>query len=366
MAGGGLLNLIQTILSKRIIVCCGSGGVGKTTTAAAVALEAARRGKKAVVLTIDPAKRLATALGLSALTDDPRVVPAPGLEGELSAMMLDTKRTFDRLIERYAPSDHAARTILDNRLYKHLSNMMAGSQEYMAMEKLYEMDQGHAYDLMVLDTPPTRHALDFLEAPQKMIQITSNSILRWFLMPGLFAGRIGVGALRKGAEKILAVFDKLAGMKFLTDLSEMLTLISGLLGGFQKRAESVYDLLRQDSVGFLLITSPSPVSIQDALYFHRRIEDGNLPFVGFLVNRVLNDLDDPSPKRLAGLSPALREKIWETVRQHQLLARRDLNSIRLLKKMGGKKTPVVSVPTFATDIHDLEGLLGLNKYLFGS
>jgi anion-transporting ArsA/GET3 family ATPase len=353
---------------KQIIICCGSGGVGKTTTAAAIALEAASRGKKVIVLTIDPAKRLATAMGIDALGNVPKEIPLPKGSGSLFAMMLDTKRTFDRLIERYADSPAARQSILNNQLYQNMSNMIAGSQEYMAMEKLYELHHEGDYDLMVLDTPPTRHALDFLDAPKKMINITENSLLKWFLKPGAFLGRAsraGFGVLGKGAEKILSVFDRLAGFGFLHELSEMVALIGNLLGGFHDRARSVYELLRKDFVGFLLITGPSSVSIQDSLYFYKRIKEEGLPFLGFVINRVHEPGGMIQEKDLAPLSPALREKVMDHLRNYEQLALRDQRAFTLLKKMGGKKALYASVPLFSSDVHDLEGLKNINEALFG-
>jgi anion-transporting ArsA/GET3 family ATPase len=274
-------------------------------------------------------------------------------------MMLDTNRTFDRLIERYVEDPARREAFFENRLYQHMSSMIAGSQEYMAMEKLHELYQEGDYDLLVLDTPPTRHALDFLEAPRKMINMTSNSLLEWFLKPGLFvgqAGLIGLGVLRRGAEKILSVFDRLAGFSFLHELSEMLALFTSLLGGFQKRAQSVYELLRKDFVGFLLVTSPASVSIQDALYFHRKINEAGLPFLGFAVNRVHPE-NFWKPSDLPSDLPApLRSKALNQLEAYEELAKRDQKAISLLKKMGGKNTPCSAIPLFEKDVHDLEGL----------
>lgn len=341
---------------KRIIVCCGSGGVGKTTISAAIALEAARRGRKAVVLTIDPAKRLATALGLDSLENEPREIPLKDAKGRLFAMMLDTKRTFDRLIEKYASSEEAKKSIFNNRLYQHMSNMIAGSQEYMAMERLYELYLEGGFDLLVLDTPPTRHALDFLEAPQKMVHITGNSLLKWLLAPGMFTGRIGL--------KALTVFDRLAGFSFLHELSEMLSLISGLLGGFHDRAKAVDDLLRKNFVGFFLVASPSSVSIQDALYFHQKIRESGLPFSGFVVNRVHPDGERPADRGLASFPSPLREKVATLLRNYEQLAARDQRAVTLLRKLGGRNVACSLIPLLKTDVHDLGGLGKINRSLF--
>jgi anion-transporting ArsA/GET3 family ATPase len=366
-------DLLKAATGKKIIICCGSGGVGKTTTAAAVALEMARRGRKTIVLTIDPAKRLATALGLESLGDVPKRIALlrerrERSGGSLDAMMLDTKTTFDRLIERHVKEPERRASILQNRLYQLMSNMIAGSQEYMATEKLYELYQGGLYDVLILDTPPTRHALDFLEAPRKMINMTSNSLLEWFLKPGLFvgeAGLIGLGVLKKGAEKILSVFDKIAGFSFLRELSEMLSLFSDLLGGFRQRAQAVYELLRKDFVGFLLVTSPASVSVQDALFFHGKIESAKLPFLGFVVNRVHPEGTWSASGLPSDFPAGLRVKAIEQLKNYEQLAQRDRKAIALLKKMGGKQTPCATIPLFEKDVHDLSGLSRMAQALAG-
>ncbi len=358
---------------KKILICAGSGGVGKTTTSAAIALHAASLGKKTIVLTIDPAKRLATAMGLTSLGNEPREVALGNVPGKLYAMMLDTKRTFDRLIERYTSNPEKRKAIFENHLYRQMSNMIAGSQEYMAMERLYEIHEEGQYDLIVLDTPPTRHALDFLEAPKKMVNLTQNSLLKWFLKPALFAGGMpgnlsAWGPLQKIADKILNVFDRLAGFHFLHELAEMIALLGGLLGGFHDRAEAVYEMMRQKHVGFLLIASPASVSIQDALYFHKKIAESGLPFAGFVVNRVHVPLPQSAltARSLESVSATAREKIARVLQDYSQLATHDQKAMTLLKKMGGKGALQMSVPLFTSDIHDVEGLRQINKYLFPS
>lgn len=347
----------------KILVCCGSGGVGKTTLAAALALEAAKQGKKAIVLTIDPAKRLADALGLAEILDEPREVKIEAGEGRLFAMMLDTKRTFDRLVEKYSPSPAQRRAILENRLYQQMSTMIAGSQEYMAMEQLYELYHEGDYNLLVLDTPPTRHALDFLEAPQKMIAITSNSLLSWFLKPSLWIGKVGLKTLQKGADKIFSVFDRLAGFSFLHELSEMLGLMAGMMGGFHDRAQQVYQLLREKFVGFLLITSPHPLAIQEALFFLQKIQEAGLPFEGFIINRTHLDFTQPA-KMAAGVSPALKEKLAQNFENYRRLGERDKKVISFLKKMGGERPCYQTIPLFPDDPHNLEGLERIIPHLW--
>lgn len=342
---------------KKILICCGSGGVGKTTLAASIALEAARSGKKSIVLTIDPAKRLAAAMGISDLTNEPKLVPIEGISGQLFAMMLDTKRTFDRLIEKYTSDPKTRRSIFENRLYQHLSSMIAGSQEYMAMERLYELYKGGEYDLLVLDTPPTRHALDFLEAPKKMVNLTGDSVLHWFLKPGIFVGK---------ASKIFSVFDRLAGFSFLHELAEMLALISSLLSGFKDRAQSVYDLLREDFCGFLLVSSPASISIQDALYFLKSIKEYKLPFSGFIINRIHEPFvkKETHERDLATFSPELRRKVERYIENYEQLALRDQQATNLLRRAGSKKASFSTVPLLTNDVHDLKSLKKMSEALF--
>lgn len=356
---------MESVWQKRLIICCGSGGVGKTTLAATLALEAAHRGKKAIVLTIDPAKRLASALGLRSFLKEPKQVPLRSA-GTLHAMMLDTKQTFDHLIEKYISSPVKRKSILENRLYQQMSSLIAGSQEYMAIEKLYELAESSDFDFLVLDTPPSQHALDFLEAPQRMIRITSNSLLEWFLKPGLWTGKIGFGFLKKGTDRLLAVFDQLAGFSFLHELSEMLGLIAGLFGGFQKRAQVVYDLLRSDSVGFLLVTTPHREALKDSLQFYRKLEKLQFPFLGFLINRVIRSCG-PSPMLAkATLSPGLFKKLQEVSSRYQLLAERDEEAVRWLKKEAGRGVFYQSIPLSSEEVTNLDGLERLTQLLPGA
>jgi len=364
---------------KKILITCGSGGVGKTTIAAALAVQAAMEGKKAIVLTIDPAKRLANSLGLDQLADEPQEIKADMFPqkppGSLSAMMVDTKRTFDRVVIKYSHSPDASRTILNNRLYQYISNMLAGSQEYMAMEKLYEIAHDYDYDLIVLDTPPTRHALDFIEAPKKMINIISDSILKWFLSPTLFASKAGINILRRGSEKILSVFDRLAGFKFLHELSEMLLLMSELLGGFQNRAQEVYKLLRQEDVGFLLVTTPQKTALEDAFFFYKKIQDEGLPFAGFIINRVhpnfltskdpYGNIKKKFPKELASIETPLLQTL-DLFQKMNALDQRMIQNLKketLLSRKGPQKIFYKEIPFFSSDIHDIRGLIDLNQWL---
>ncbi len=373
MAMLAVQNLETLLQKKKVIICCGSGGVGKTTTAAALALRAAIEGYKTLVLTIDPAKRLANSLGIQDIDYHEREI-APEIflqagitiKGSLYAMMLDTKRTFDDIIRKYSADAERAEAVLNNKLYQHLSNMMAGSQEYMAMEKLYEMVQQRDYDLVVLDTPPSRHALDFLEAPHKMSTMVGDSVLNVFLKPSLFMSRAGLKVIDRSMRRVLQSFDKVAGFEFLQDVSGMLVASSGLLGGFRERAEKVEALLHDARTSFLLIASPQPIPLREAEYFFGKLQENKLPFAGFIFNRVYSipPQGDPLPPRLKAKVRAEYDEV-ESLFVH--LARRDRQQIDLFRhQLGaqGKGQFFKVLPQMQKDIHDLAGLRDLGQRLF--
>lgn len=366
-------DLVSLIQSKRVVICCGSGGVGKTTTSAAIGMMAASRGLKTIVLTIDPAKRLANSLGIKDIDYREREIPPEEfarlqipLKGSLTAMMMDTKRTFDALIRRYASSPDKAQAILENKLYQHLSNMMAGSQEYMAMEKLYEMVQDRDYDLIVLDTPPSRHALDFLEAPEKMRNMIGDSVMKLFLKPSLFVSRAGFKLLDNTMRRIMNSFDKVAGFDFLQDISAMLVTTSGLLEGFQERAEKVQKLLHDPKTSFLLIASPQPIPLREADYFYKKINEFKLPFSGFIFNRVEEEPEglEDLPK---GLTPPATDDLQEVKRLFKKLKERDHRLLKSFQKNLKREKDSIffcKVPQLNQDVHDLKTLYLLGNKLF--
>jgi anion-transporting ArsA/GET3 family ATPase len=278
---------------KEIIVCAGSGGVGKTTTAAAIAMRAAAEGRKTVVLTIDPARRLAVSLGLKELTNDPvkvgkRKFANAGIEpnGELYAMMLDTKTTFDRVVEQYAPNPDQARQIINNRFYRNISGTLSGTQEYMAMEKLYELYADGEYELIVIDTPPTRNALDFLDAPRRVTDFFESRVLRWFLLPYIKAGSGFMRVANIAATTFLRVVKRVIGSEALEDTAEFFKNLEGMYDGFKQRARDVAALLRSDVTSFVVVTSPSEDSVSEATFFASRLNESGLPFGALVVNRV--------------------------------------------------------------------------------
>ncbi len=355
----------ELIGRKQVVICAGSGGVGKTTTSAAIATGMADRGLKAAVLTIDPARRLANSLGLSELGNEEARVELPGTDtGELWAMMLDAKRTFDELIDTYAPDEETRDSVLANPIYKQLSNAVAGSQEYMAMEKLHELHQEGRYDLLVLDTPPSRNALDFLEAPRRLSRFIDSRSLRFFQS----SSRMSLGLMGKGTGLLFSVMKRATGVDLLRDLSAFFNAFGSMTDGFSERARRVEALLGDSRTTFLLITSPREASIQEAEWFAKRLREEDLPFGGVIVNRVRAQIGtSPSPQlesELNGLvGDKLGAKVARTLGEQVALAEVDTHNMADLRRRLGRK-PTLAVPELAGDVHDLEGLRALNQHLF--
>ena len=368
------MSIPELLEGKRVCVCGGSGGVGKTTTSAAIALGMAARGAKVAVVTIDPAKRLANALGLEELQNDPRRVEperlaGTGIEirGELWAMMLDPKRTFDELIERVAPDPERAEEIKANRVYRELSTAVSGSQEFTAIAKLYELDRNDEFDLLVLDTPPSRNALDFLEAPGRLTSFLEGRALKAVIRPT----GLGMRVLGAGATPVLAGLRRVTGVDLVADLSTFFGLLGGMTNDFSVRAEQVEMMLHANTTAFLLVTSAQQGSIDEAIWFRRTLEEGGLPFAGVVVNRVHHDIlgdhdpADVAPALAASLGPELAERVAENFRDYHVLARRDERNIgRFADDLDGR--PLLLVPHFDDDVHDVEGLLRVQRYLFAS
>jgi anion-transporting ArsA/GET3 family ATPase len=365
--------LERALADRRILVVCGSGGVGKTTTAAALAARAARSGRRVLVCTIDPSRRLATSLGLNQLSGRPRAIdlsrlappPAPG--GALHAMVLDVKSTFDALVARHTPDPAARERILGNRFYRHVSAALAGSHEYMAMEKLLELGADERWELVLLDTPPTRHALDFLEAPDRLLDFLDTSVLRFFLRPYFVAGRLTLRVATRTGALALRMADRFLGLQFLQDLSEFFLAFEGMYDGFKERAARVHALLRERSAGFLMVAGPSPHALEEALYFHRRLQEKRMSFVGFVVNRVHVDPAREVRSRRRGraeVAPDLAARLAETLREQQVLARVERRAVARLE-VDTRERPVL-VPELDHDIHDLRGLAAFGDLVFAS
>jgi anion-transporting ArsA/GET3 family ATPase len=369
----GVAELLE---GKKVCICAGSGGVGKTTTSAAIAAGMAAQGKKVAVLTIDPAKRLADSLGLPELGNeerqvDPALFTAAGAEpgdGELWAMMLDSKATFDEVVRNHAPDAETRERILSNRIYQQLSGALAGSQEYMAMEKLFEIWAEDRYDLLVLDTPPSRNALDFLEAPRRLTQFIEGRSLQVFLRPTGFATKLIGG----GTSMALSVLKRITGMDLLSDLQEFFQAFSGMVGGFQERAKRVNELLADDQSTFLVVCGPQGEPISEAVYFHRKLVEARLPFGGVIVNKVHYELDDAVSGDGASLGDALTDalgsedladRVAANFADYEALAHRDRRNVRRLAKEMRTRA-VIEVPYLDHDVHDLAGLMEINRYLF--
>ncbi|NEB76265.1 ArsA family ATPase [Streptomyces sp. SID14478] len=271
----------------RIVVCCGSGGVGKTTTAAALGLRAAERGRKVVVLTIDPARRLAQSMGIDSLDNTPRRVkdidPAGG--GELHAMMLDMKRTFDEIVEAHADEERA-RAILSNPFYQSLSAGFAGTQEYMAMEKLGQLRARDEWDLIVVDTPPSRSALDFLDAPKRLGSFLDGKLIRVLMAPAKVGGRAGMKFLNAGMSMMTGALGKLLGGQLLRDVQTFVAAMDTMFGGFRTRADATYKLLQAPGTAFLVVAAPERDALREAAYFVERLAAERMPLAGLVLNRV--------------------------------------------------------------------------------
>lgn len=363
------------LADTRVCIVGGSGGVGKTTTSAAIAMGMAARGLKVAVVTIDPAQRLATALGLDQLGNEPRRI-APerfadaglALDGELWAMTLDPKRTFDELIGRLAPDAATREQILANRVYRELSDAIAGSQEFTAVAKLHELAQQSDWDLLVLDTPPSRNALDFLDAPDRLRAFFDGRALQALLR----GGGAGLRLLGRGTGLVLGLVRRVTGAQLLSDLSDFFRLLGELLSGFQERAQQVEELLRAPGTTFLLVTSPEREPIEEAIYFQRRLSAARMRLGGAIVNRVhANDLEDADSADLpallvdeAGLSPALARRVAAVFADEHALALRDAANVAQLAERLGESVPLLRVPLLDGDVHDVAGLVRLHAELF--
>jgi anion-transporting ArsA/GET3 family ATPase len=368
--------LSDVLEGKQICICAGSGGVGKTTTSAAIATGLAAQGLKVCVLTIDPAKRLADSLGLEELGNearriDPALFEKQGVEmkGELWAMMLDAKATFDELVARQAPDEESRDRVLENRIYQQISSALAGSQEYMAMEKLFELHSDGEFDLLVLDTPPTRNALDFLDAPKRLTQFIEGRSMKMFMKPTGLAAKVA----GRGTSVVLGVLKRILGFDLLADLAEFFNAFSGMVEGFQARAKRVNKLLADPSTCFLVVCGPQDEPVNEAVYFHRKLVEAKLPFGGVIVNKVhyaaeeLGDDNDDLPATLAEKlgDEGLARRVAANFSDYQALAERDARNIKRLANELHTRG-VIRVPYLDEDVHDLAGLAEINRYLFAT
>jgi anion-transporting ArsA/GET3 family ATPase len=371
----------KLLQEKKVILCVGSGGVGKTTTSAALALAAARAGKKVICLTIDPAKRLANSLGLQAMTQEettvsPEIFKAAGVEvtGSLTVMMLDTKKTFDDIVQKHASSPRARDAILTNKIYQYVSTSLAGTQEYMAMEKLQALRDAKTYDLIVLDTPPTANALDFLDAPERMIEAIDSPAMRWFVQAfsGRGGGKIAFSLLGKGSQLVLKAIGKITGGAFLDQLAGFIAAINDLFGGFTERAKRVSEALRGPDVAFVLVSSPEPMAIEEINFFAERLRQFAMPRDAFVINRVHlppegDEAKIPEALALDDLHQDLAAPAQKAFEEAKVLAARDARHIERLKTDdASNKAVVVRVPAFERDVHDVSALAQVGDALVGA
>jgi anion-transporting ArsA/GET3 family ATPase len=383
---------------NRILVCCGSGGVGKTTIAAAIGLRAAERGRHVVVLTVDPARRLAQSMGLTSLDNTPRLVPGAQFDGNgestggsLHAMMLDMKRTFDEIVEAHADPDRAAQ-ILANPFYQSLSSSFAGTQEYMAMEKLGQLRRAEEWDLIVVDTPPSRSALDFLDAPQRLARFLDGRLLRLLIAPAKVGGRAYLRVLNAGFGVVTGVLTKILGTQVLKDVQTFVSALDTMFGGFRERADYTYQLLRAPGTRFLVVAAPEPDALREASYFVERLDEERMPLAGLILNRVqrppaaqlsaarslaaaetLETAAAAQPARSAGLPDSEAADEAPSASAHPLaIAALRLHADRMQQAAAQRRVaehftaahplvPVAEVPAQPDDIHDLDGLRRIGR-----
>jgi len=349
------------------VVCCGAGGVGKTTTAAALALRAAEQhGRRTVVLTIDPARRLAQSLGLTELDNTPRKVKGIDVEssgGELHAMMLDMKRTFDDVVLAHTDPAKAAE-IFGNPFYQAMSSTFAGTQEYMAMEKLGQLHARDEWDLIVVDTPPSRSALDFLDAPARLSRFLDGRMLRLLLAPARTGGRSMFSLVTASFGMFSRVVQKVLGAQLLTDLSGFVAALDSMFGGFRQRAEQTYRVLQARETAFLLVAAPEPDAVREAAYFAGRLGEERMPLAGLVLNRVHRTTVE-TPTAAESLAAAQRlaelgghEATVEALRAHAALAQQAARERRVATVFTDAfpQVPTAAVPAQPADVHDVDGL----------
>jgi anion-transporting ArsA/GET3 family ATPase len=373
MATRGAQRLLERLHGKRVVICVGSGGVGKTTVSAALALGLAMRGRRVAVVTIDPANRLAAALGLDGLSGEPHRIDPDLLGvlgvptgGELWAMMLDAKRTFDEIVTRLEPDPERLRTILENPVYRELSTAVAGSHELSAIAKLYELHSEHEFDTIVLDTPPSRNALDFLNAPTRLLGFLDGRALQVFLAPsGLTARLFG-----RGTGIVFGIFARVTGIDLFAELSRFFGSLTGVIDGFGEQTRAVAELLRAPETAFAIVTSPEPEPARETSYLAARLREAGMGHGGLIVNRVHSEgLHGRSPAQVAELltgelGERLAARVAANLADFDVLARRDAATVKRLSDELDDPAPVI-VPHLDEDIHDLAGLAHIAARLLG-
>ena len=354
--------------ANRVVVCCGAGGVGKTTTAAAMALRAAEYGRTVVVLTIDPAKRLAQALGIKDLGNTPQRVPlAPEVKGELHAMMLDMRRTFDEMVTQYSGPGRAD-AILDNQFYQTVATSLAGTQEYMAMEKLGQLLAEDKWDLVVVDTPPSRNALDFLDAPKRLGSFMDSRLWRMLLAPGRGIGRLVTGAMGLAMRAMSTIL----GSQMLSDAAGFVQSLDATFGGFREKADRTYELLKRRGTQFVVVSAAEPDALREAAFFVDRLSEENMPLAGLILNRTHPMLSDLHAEKADEAADALAENEPDSLtaavlRIHADRAMTAKREVRLLSRFTGANphVPIVGVPSLPFDVSDLDALRAIADQITG-
>ncbi|HWH35578.1 MAG TPA: ArsA-related P-loop ATPase [Acidimicrobiales bacterium] len=345
-----------------VLVCCGSGGVGKTTTAAVLALEGAKRGRRAVVVTIDPAKRLADTLGVGALSNTPSHIKG-GWPGELWAMMLDTKSTFDDLVTRHSEDEEQARRILDNRFYRNISGALSGTQEYMAGEKLYELHEEDDFDLVVVDTPPTRAALDFIDASRRLTNFLDHRLYRLLMSPT----RAYLRAVNLAAQAFVRTVSKVVGSEVLDDALAFFSAFEGMEQGFRDRAARVQALLGDEATAFILVTSPRPDTVEEATYFASKLEESEMSVAALILNRMHprfgTGRSEGDRTRAEAYSGSALGALYANLADFRSVAEGEELALAGLSARVSP-APVARVPFLADDVHDLDALAHIAGHLF--
>ncbi len=377
------MSLAPLLDRHRVLVCVGSGGVGKTTVAAALALAAAQRGKRTLCLTIDPARRLANSLGLEHMPTEEVTVSSEWLAGHgvhlsgaLTVMMLDTKQTFDELVRRYAPTEEVRERILNNRLYKHVSTSLAGTQSYMAMEKVLMVEQDPSYDTIVLDTPPMQHALDFFEAPERMVEAIDSPALRGLVQAIQTSGRFSLNLVAKSIGAVLRTIGRITGGDLLQQMAEFVSSMNSLFGGFHERAELVAREMRSPRFGYVVVSSPAKLTLSEAAALDDRMRERGLHTSALVVNRVHPALGAlPSQDEVQALldslgvdlGPTGAERVLRAAAEESVVAAREVGVLGSLSaRLGTGRIPLqVHVPAFAVDVHHPERLEQVGRYLCG-
>ena len=372
-AAGSRAETLPTLVAERsVIVCCGSGGVGKTTVSATFALAAARAGRRSCVVTVDPARRLADALGVESLPNTPSEV-AGDWPGHLHALMLDSKGTFDDLVERYARTPEQAETILSNRLYQNLAGALSGTQEYMAMEKLYELVQSGEFDVVVVDTPPTRNALDLLDAPRRLTRFLENRLFRALLVPT----RMSLRAVSMATQALLRTISKVAGAEIVQDAVGFFQAFEGMEDGFRSRASAVHELLADPATAYVLVTSARPDAIAEAGFFAEKLAERDVTVAALVVNRIAPSFEDEVSDGAgvggggggagggggggeAGSALAVLEANLDEL--NAVAAREEAAFSELAARVA--PAPVGRIPLFGQDVHELAGLQRAAEHLF--